>query len=543
MKTILISVIGNRPYNHTVYNLSGKNYETDFFFIPLIEHFKPDQFYLLGTKDSIWDKVDEAAEKNGFEYIKQEIPFGKNDEELWKIFETIISLPLSECEIVFDITHGFRAIPFAAFLALIFFKSVRKDIQIKNVLYGNYEARDKEKNLAPVVELSSYLEMLDWIRAAQRFVDYGDGDLLINKLETENDNGQLDQWLEKLKDFTANLNLNFVSQISTVADELRKTETEGLNVILKTIPTYRLLKNVINNRIGMFTDNVHDWQMQWRIADWYFKNHQYSQAIIVLRETINSFTCNFLGWNSKKMHDREKKASYLHYYLVNYDNQKVLTKKMNETDANEVKTKAEYLRSKISEEYFSKWMNLIDDITETRNQIGHGLIRNNNKNGFTDAREEIKIIERLIKDSETVFNWLNGLNDSRKDEIKKILKDIFKTGAGYKKKRVFIIVNEGIHPVTEDLKRQYGDDIKYEIVSTGNVELNDETKIAQKVKTIVIKYSGFEFYIVPSGLPYIITTVYNTILQVTSTHPVYLQFNRKTKKYEEKKLDPRKLIV
>ncbi len=109
--------------------------------------------------------------------------------------------------------------------------------------------------------------------------------------------------------------------------------------------------------------------------------------------------------------------------------------------------------------------------------------------------------------------------------------------------RLYLLANEGVHPIVEDLKKQYGKDIRYAVVTRGNVALNSEADIAKRVKEIVEANHGAEFVIVPSGLPYIVTVVYNTILQITSKHPVYLQLDRDAGRYIEKTLDPRKLML
>ncbi len=109
--------------------------------------------------------------------------------------------------------------------------------------------------------------------------------------------------------------------------------------------------------------------------------------------------------------------------------------------------------------------------------------------------------------------------------------------------RLYLIVNEGVHPIVEDLKKQFGEEIEYEVVTRGNVELGAEATVAKRVKEILEKHHGREVVIVPSGLPYLITTVYNTVLQITSKHPVYLQLDRENNRYVEKVLDPRKLML
>ncbi len=109
--------------------------------------------------------------------------------------------------------------------------------------------------------------------------------------------------------------------------------------------------------------------------------------------------------------------------------------------------------------------------------------------------------------------------------------------------RLYLIVNEGVHPIVEDLKKQFGEGIEYEVVTRGNIELDEEAAVAKRVKEILEKHHGKEFVIVPSGLPYLITVVYNTVYQITSKHPVYLQLDREKGRYVEKVLDPRKLML
>ncbi len=100
-----------------------------------------------------------------------------------------------------------------------------------------------------------------------------------------------------------------------------------------------------------------------------------------------------------------------------------------------------------------------------------------------------------------------------------------------------------MHPIVEDLKKQFGEEIEYEVVIRGHVELGEEAAVAKRVKEILEKHHGKEFVIVPSGLSYWITLVYNTVLQITSTHPVYLQLDRDNGRYVEKILDPRQLML
>lgn len=149
-------------------------------------------------------------------------------------------------------------------------------------------------------------------------------------------------------------------------------------------------------------------------------------------------------------------------------------------------------------------------------------------------------------------NWLQEgkqlLSQVRElpEDIRKEFLELFHSflqKAGHSSPRLYLIVNEGVHPILSALKRQYGENIRYEVITRGNADLSDEAAAAQRVKEIVKANPEAEFVIVPSGLPYLITVVYNTVYQITSKHPVYLQLDRENGRYVEKILDPRKLMI
>ena len=547
MHTTLISTIG-KPfkgrYDPAKFNLNDQVFETDFFFIPLLKHYQPDEFYLLGTKDSIWEVVEESRSRETFTYKQVEIPFGVTPEEIWQIFEAIVTLPLKNTHLIIDITHGFRAIPFAVFLAALYFQAVREDVVIEEILYGNFEARDKETKIAPVVHLKSYLDMNEWIRAAQRFVHYGDGDLLAKKLEdrlTPTTDSQ--KLLTNFREFINNLQLNFVTQIYPSAARLKESFLPGVEKQMFKIPPYRLIHPLIQNRLNIFLQKEPECKRQWRIADWFYQNRQFSQTLIVLREMLITFMAELLKLRTFNQYDREKKVSYLHTYFVNFNSKENLSNyKLTALQIEEMQSKFREIRKILGADLFDLWRTLIGEIQEARNHVGHALMRGKKTEDYVNPEDEISNIQQWLAQSGDVFHRIEQLPDKQKSLLVKHFKQVLKISFG-SKIRLYLIVNEGVHPILQDLRRQFGDDIRYEVVTSGNVTLQQEKEVAQKVKTIVEANRGAEFVIVPSGLPYLITVVYNTVLQITSKHPVYLQLDREKGYYVEKMLDPRKLML
>jgi len=187
MKKIL-SFLGIGSYSSVIYewcDLSGesKQVETNLFPYALAQYFPDYKILLFATQ-----KAREAGkEDQGQTYLQQlekklkerlvpiAIPEGRNPEELWQIFNTLVENVSQEDEIILDITHAFRSIPMFSLVASSFLRQVKR-AQIKHILYGAYEAREKRGNqeIAPVFDLSLILDLMDWISATDFFLSRGD---------------------------------------------------------------------------------------------------------------------------------------------------------------------------------------------------------------------------------------------------------------------------------------------------------------------------------------------------------------------------------
>lgn len=547
MKRVLISVIGSpknpeRHYARVTYQLGTHQYTTRLLFQPLLKHYLVDEYFLLGTEESIWDKVNETRKSKCCEYHKVIIPFGRNNDEIWKIFETIINLPLSDVEVIFDITHGFRAIPMAIFLALYYFKSVRKDIHIKHVLYGNYEARDPNTNIAPVIELSSYLEMMDWIDAAKRFIQYGDANQFLCMPEI-NENEALKNWTTQFKQLSYNLQLNYISQVTYRASMLRNATTKSIKEALQQITPYGLLKRPVSDQLAYFTEKTTDWEHQWKVADWFYENRQYSQSVIVLREMLLTFTCDFMGWKNNRK-TREEKASYLHTYLIYHNNRNMLRRfKISDDRCIRIDSMANQVSEIIDVTVFNEWCDLIKSVQDARNNIGHAMIKAKHSDKNIDPLADIEKIQSWISISSEIMKHIWSMDQKKKNQVAKTLEAIYNIGVNNARERLFIIVNAHLHPILDVLRNQYGKNLKYAIVSHGNVGTKKENELARRVQEIINEHRDFEYVVVPGGMNYMVTVVYGTIFKITNKHPLFLHYNAGTKQYEEKNLDPRDLLL
>src|SRR5690606_27744464 len=75
--------------------------------------------------------------------------------------------------ILFDITHGFRAHPFFASACIQYIQSVLPDPPPIRVVYGEFRGPEQE---SPIWDLTPFLEVLSWSRNLMMFLRTGQAD-------------------------------------------------------------------------------------------------------------------------------------------------------------------------------------------------------------------------------------------------------------------------------------------------------------------------------------------------------------------------------
>lgn len=94
---------------------------------------------------------------------------GKDEDEMWDIFNTIYGCLQDGDELYFDLTHAFRYLPMLV-LVLGSYAKFLKNVKIANISYGNFEVPGAEK---PIMNLMSLNALQDWTSAAAAFVKTG----------------------------------------------------------------------------------------------------------------------------------------------------------------------------------------------------------------------------------------------------------------------------------------------------------------------------------------------------------------------------------
>ena len=227
------------------------------------------------------------------------IATGNNTAEMWEIFTTIAQeIEVGET-VIFDITHGLRSLPFLVFLFAAYLKSAKR-VKIKGVYYGALELSKQGAIPAPVIDLSEFVEMFDWLTASERFIEMGDGGALARLLRSRVQRG--DKTLRKAADGIEAVSSGLVlarpletMEASAVLGKLLAEASEEIGLRAKP---FALLQEQVANAYGQFAAPASmdegavsfsqkiglTLEQQLMMINWYREKGQIIQAVELARE-------------------------------------------------------------------------------------------------------------------------------------------------------------------------------------------------------------------------------------------------------------------
>ncbi|MCS6883827.1 MAG: TIGR02221 family CRISPR-associated protein [Acidobacteriota bacterium] len=394
MKKKLISFLGINKYEETTYKLplSDQSVKTRFFVEAAAEYCSPDEILVFATK--------EAKDKNGNKLIQTltkyhlqlvDIPPGKNEDELWKIFELLVSKLNERDEVYFDITHSFRSIPIFVLLASEFLR-VAKSIEVKGILYGAFEA--KEGEIVPTFDLSPFAEMLNWVTATDIFIKYGDSIELANILSklknkawrerkgtSENSPRKMERLANTLENLSRCLRLMRPLEIKSPAELLEK----NLEEVKEETAVWAKPFTVLLTKVKQKYDELvvpSPLEAQRRLIFWYEEHGHLVQAIALAREWIVSLACELTNIPSDEVKERGKVEKVVNRFAIEQRNKKT------GSDTNipcDEKLYEAFSNLPQAKEIASLW----NEISDLRNNVSHC--------GMRQDRGEAEGIEKQIK--------------------------------------------------------------------------------------------------------------------------------------------------
>ena len=307
----LLTFLGAGKYSKTTYTFNKQTHATKYAPAATAHFFRPQKTLIVVTN---------KAEAMHFESLADEIaavttpvaipiPDGHSEAELWQIFNALTQHVAEGDELVVDITNGFRSLPFLSFLAIAFLRLARQ-VKVRRVLYGAWEARNEENNETPVFDLTPFVALLDWTIAADRFIRFGDSGDLATLLRAEIPPGKLmgvDLQARELGNAlkSAATTMDAVSlalrltrplETMTAGVELQNRLTKVNSLIVENIPPFSLLTKQIQQAYRPLSLseplNKENWrvnlQIQLDLVGWYLEKGQIVQAVTLSREWLVS---------------------------------------------------------------------------------------------------------------------------------------------------------------------------------------------------------------------------------------------------------------
>ena len=241
----------------------------------------------------------------------ERLPEGKNEDELFRLFRIIFDMLETGDAVYFDITHGFRSLPMLT-LVLINYAKFLKNIEVRSITYGNFEARnklvDREGTMyikAPIIDLLPLSGIQDWTFAAADYLKNGNADRFTElskaykralfKGTINGDTAEaidIDELTNSLKTVTDDFQtcrgreILTSKNIAALKDKLQlldRTVIEPLNPVIKEI----------ENAFSSFSTGRKDTNCMngLEAARWCMNNNLFQQAATILQECIVTFFC------------------------------------------------------------------------------------------------------------------------------------------------------------------------------------------------------------------------------------------------------------
>lgn len=327
------------------------------------------------------------------------IPDGKDSDEMWEIFEVIFDELQDGDELYLDITNSFRYLPMLL-VVLVNYAKLLKNVKVKAIFYGNYEARDKESNIAPIMDLLPLSVLQDWTLAASDYLRYGQVEKLFELSESSllpilrntetrtKDAEKLRSFVTKLKEMVeerttcrgyAIVGSKNVRKLKCTASEIQKV------TIVQLRPIFEKIKQSLNDFDAK--ENVLNCI---KAAKWCCDNKLYQQATTMLEEGLGTFLCCHYQLDYRKMANRDAIFGCISIKTQN-------------KDIEENKANKELVEKILADD--SVWGNkafvtILQKILELRNDYNHAGFK---KNPFS-AQKVIETIEELLDGIDEVLS-------------------------------------------------------------------------------------------------------------------------------------------
>jgi len=314
----LLTFLGTGDYKRLTYRWGEHAYTTCYAPAASASFLKPREILVFATEKAADLHLENlrAEAPRSVKVLEVSVPAGRDEGELWEIFQRLTGSVEPGEQVAFDVTHGFRSLPMLGLLAAAFLRS-GLEVALQAVLYGAYEARRERGGRleAPMFDLSPMLSLLEWSAAAERFKRSGDAGPLGELLKAHRKSlatgglpdgrdlagklGNLANHLQRLSDA-----LRLVRPQEAAASAARlPASLQAARPALEALPHLRpfalMLEGLGEAYAPLAARRDRDpWETlraQRRALRWYMEREQWMQAAALAREWLVSWTMAWSG--------------------------------------------------------------------------------------------------------------------------------------------------------------------------------------------------------------------------------------------------------
>lgn len=330
MMRVGLSFLGLNRYQTTRYYWETEEqnileYDTDLFPEVLPTFFSLSKLLVFVTKEvEEHENCQRLKDKLGELMETVRIPLGKTEEELWNIF-SIVTAKVPPCAtIIIDITHAFRSLPLIVFNVASYLRRIKK-VKVERIIYGNFEARDKNlvPSRTPIFDLTSTLDLQDWLHGIDAFQRRGDAEELADSLSktqgrlyqtSHSENAILPRKLKhtakQLRNFSKALRFLRPLETTPSAVEICNLLKTVQNEALRWAKPFADVLQDINAEISPLQNrapdilNIENLEAQLKLIEYYLNKDLVVQAVLLAREWLVSclmfLTNRHVEWREKE---------------------------------------------------------------------------------------------------------------------------------------------------------------------------------------------------------------------------------------------------
>ena len=251
----------------------------------------------------------------------------------------------------------------------------------------------QKDGVAPVVDLNAFYKILQWIKGANNFKNYGNSYLIEENIENE-------KLSKKLKNFSDALNMNYIGSLRQSINSLKKLEDDIGNL---EGPAKLIIPKVIKDFMDRFASEDKDYLFQAKLAKWHFEQKRYAMAYININEAIIGFIMDTLELpiltGDKKRDENKLAKDWLNIVISRHETSKTYPNFKTDKDNMEL---YEYIK-------------IFEHSRRVRNEIAHSIGgKDSAVNDIDSLRKYCDKIIDLLKNRDFIIKIDDKLEISKK---------------------------------------------------------------------------------------------------------------------------------